>query len=143
MSTLKIASNEDVETIVKMGMEFLATTEFAQYSSEDHVRDLVVRLVNAPATEAIAFVADGGMILGLISRSPFGPYKVATEIGWWVDPDKRKSGLGKELLSAFEYWATVNQCKGITMISLDDKLGKWYESQNYKLREHVYMKEIN
>jgi GNAT superfamily N-acetyltransferase len=74
---------------------------------------------------------------------PFGPYSLATETAWWVEPDKRGSGLGLQLLQAFEYWAKEKAGAAmISMSSLDDKVGEMYTKQGYKLYERAYMKVL-
>jgi GNAT superfamily N-acetyltransferase len=82
------------------------------------------------------------MLLAVASKSLFSPHKTATEIGWYVSPDERGKEAGKQLLEAFEYWAQKVGCKYITMISLDDRVGKFYEKKGYSLLERAYMKVL-
>ena len=80
----------------------------------------------------------------MVSPSLYSKDRVALEILWWVEPDARKTGLGKELLEAFEYWAkNIAQCSIIAVSSLDDEsLDKFYNKKGYKLTEKTYMKVI-
>jgi GNAT superfamily N-acetyltransferase len=88
------------------------------------------------------------MIGGIIVPYIYDNYSQAIELCWWVDEDVRHTGLGKELLQAFEDWAKEEGCKYITMISLaapnqeHDQVGKVYEKLGYSLMERTYMKEI-
>lgn len=94
--------------------------------------------------DTVSLLEEGkGMLLGKASPFSFGYHKIAMEVGWWVDPEYRKSGVGKSLIDAFEYWANKMGCSLVVMGSLDDSLGSYYEKNGYKSAERLYMKELN
>lgn len=140
---LRIANINDLDEVVGMAMKFLAVTNYKDYADEASVRELGTSILSSDGSSAVCLIhKDGGMIAGVVTPFLFGKRRVASELGWWVEPDKRKSNVGKELLEGFEFWAKTVHCDLITMVSLDDELGKFYEKCGYQLHERAYMKEI-
>ncbi len=139
---IKIATLEDYETIKSMADKFIEVSGYKEYSSDEDIRTTILNMLSAPRTASVIALGDGGMLAGAVSKFPFGPHFIATEVAWWVDPDKRKNGLGKELLRYFEIWAGVVGCSFVSMVSLDDELIKFYEKEGYKLYERACMKKL-
>lgn len=141
---MKIATIEDLPELLEMGMKFISTTGYAEYSNEETVSNLLTTILTGEKNVMIVLLEPGvGMLVGMSSPFVFGNHLLASEIGWWVNEDKRKSGIGVQLMEAFEYWAkNVAGCTLITLTSLDDKVGKLYEKKGYKLYERAYMKEL-
>lgn len=125
-----------------MAMKFIEVSGYKEYSSEEDIKNTILNMLSAPRTQSIIALTDGGMLGGAVSKFPFGPHYIATEVAWWVDPEKRKSGLGRELLRYFEIWAGVVNCSFVSMGSLNDELAKLYEKEGYKLYERAYMKVL-
>lgn len=141
---MKIATIEDIGEIISMSMKFIDTTGYKEYSSEEEISTLIIKLITGNPLEGIIVLEPGkGFIAGMSTQFPFGPHSLATEIAWWVNPEDRKSGLGLQLLKAFEYWAKEKAgCTMISMVGLDEGLDKLYTKQGYKLYEHAYMKVL-
>lgn len=66
---------------------------------------------------AIMAVMDAGTCCGFVEAS-IHPHAIGCETnpvgyveGWWVDPDYRRSGVGRALLSAVEQWAIGLGCR--------------------------------
>lgn len=54
-----------------------------------------------------------------------GPRGVAFLEGWWVDPDRRRSGVGRALVEAGEHWARDLGCPDLGSDALlDNELGR-------------------
>lgn len=141
---MKIATIEDLPEVLEMSMKFLSKSGYEKYSDEGQIRNLIETVVTGAQNQMIILLQPGvGFIAGQVSPFVFGPNLIASEIAWWVNEDKRKSGAGVELMDAFEYWAkNVAGCTMITLTSLDPKVGKIYEKKGYKLHERAYMKEL-
>ena len=139
---IKPATFDDLDLILKMTFNFLNQTSYAAHVDAEKLGNLVASfLVNDPY-KIILLCENKGMIAGVINPFIFGNELMATEVGWWVEPNERKNKVGQELLEAFERWAKSMDCKMITMVSLDDKLGMFYEKIGYRLYERAYLKEI-
>jgi len=138
---LKIATRDDLTTIRRMAYEFMESTEMKHYAYEEDLNAVIDSLLDRDGSIVLLHGEDG-MIAGTISKFPFGPYIVATEMAWWVNPDKRKSNIGRDLLEAFEFWAKKVGADMVHMVSLDDSVGKFYEKKGYKLLERAYIKAI-
>jgi len=141
---LKIATIDDFEEIRQMASKFMETTGYTEYSDEETISNLIINILTGKQNEMIILLKPGvGFLAGMASPFLFGPHLIASEIAWWIEQEKRNSGIGKELVEAFEYWAkNVAGCTMITLTSLDDNVGKFYEKKGYALYERAYMKEL-
>lgn len=141
---IKIATTEDVAEILDMSKQFMSTTGYTKYSDEQTIANLIETIVTGPQDEMIILLIPGvGFLAGQSSPFAFGPHLLASEIAWWINEDQRKTGAGAELIEAFEYWAkNVARCSIISLTSLDDSVGKFYEKKGYTLHERAYMKEL-
>lgn len=139
--TLRLATENDLELVLKHSRAFMAASAYADIYGEEELTALLLKLIRDD-DKVLILHGDDGLIAGISIPWTFGPRKLAMELGWWVVPDKRKSNIGKELLDAFEYWAKKINCSLISMVSIDDTLGKYYEKRGYVLCERAYIKEI-
>lgn len=140
---LRIADIADYKLVEDMSFKFIETTGYTDYYDKDTISRLIEHILTSPnETNIILLHGEDGMLAGMTTPFVFGTQTVATEIGWWVEPDKRKSSIGSELLEAFEFWAKKVGASFVSMGSLDDSLGKFYEKRGYKLYERAYMKVI-
>lgn len=139
---MKIATLEDLPEISTMSMKFMETTGYKDYSDKLTIDDLIFRLIMSSQNENIIILKPGvGFLAGMAVPFPFGPHLIASEIAWWIEPDKRGNKDGIELLEAFEYWAKEKAgCTMISMVCLEEEHSKIYEKKGYKLYERAYMK---
>jgi len=139
--TIRVATPEDFDQVYSLAMNFAMASPYKDFVMEDTVANFTKALLENQ--DAIVLIEDGGMIAGIAQPFQFGQTLVAAEVAWWVDPNKRREGLGQKLIEAFEYWASKRGCAFVTMVSLDDQLGEYYLKRGYRLQERVYMKEFN
>lgn len=141
---MKLGTLEDLSEVTNMALKFLSVSGYETLGDEETINELLMRILDGDKTVGIVLLEEGkGMLVATAGQFPYGRKKIATELAWWVEPKERKSGVGKDLLEAFEYWAkNVAFCDIISMSSLDDKVGKIYEKQGYKLSERAYMKVL-
>jgi GNAT superfamily N-acetyltransferase len=140
---MKIATHEDFDTIYEMAMHFLEASPYKDLGDKDTIAVLIGDILNSAPSERIIVFSEGGFIVGAVTPFLFGPYRLATEVAWWVEPEHRGNGEGLKLLEAFEYWAkNVAQAKLISMSSLDKTVEKYYRKSGYKLYERAYMKVL-
>jgi RimJ/RimL family protein N-acetyltransferase len=141
---LKIATIEDFDEIKRMGLNFLEASPYKEYYSEEAVMALIHDTLESSPTERVIIIKPGeGFVVGMVTPFLFGTDPLATEIAWWVEPDKRGDGVGAELHQALEYWAkNIANCKFISMASLDETVEEYYKKNGYKLYERAYMKVL-
>jgi GNAT superfamily N-acetyltransferase len=139
---LRIARPEDFDLIKGMILKFAENSPIADQVSEDKLSALIENFISNGQDKIILLHGEAGLIAGMVTPFIYGNGLVATELVWWVEPDKRKSSVGKELLKAFEFWANKIGCKFVVMSSLDEEVGKFYEKNNYVLRERSYIKGL-
>lgn len=141
---MKIATIEDVAEVLEMSNQFMDSTGYKKYSDEQNIRNLIESIVTGRQDQMIILLKPGvGFIAGQATPFAFGPHYLASEIAWWINEEQRKTGAGAELIEAFEYWAkNVAGCTIISLTSLDDSVGKFYEKKGYRLHERAYMKEL-
>lgn len=74
----------------------------------------------------------GGILLGVVSPSLLGPFRVAHEIAWWVDPAHRGGSWG--MVTEYEQWAIGNGVKAIELKSLAamSDVGRLYARKGYE-----------
>lgn len=139
----RLAVPKDHSEVVNMAIKFANNTVYSRYCDVEVINRLAADFLDPLNPDKIVFIEpSSGMLAGMITPFTFGVDLIATEVVWWVEPDKRNTKVGKELLDAFEDWARNEGCRLITMISIDDALGKYYEKRGYGLYEHAYMKEL-
>lgn len=139
---LKIATIEDKALVLEMAIKFIEQTEYKEHYTKEKLEALVTDFILDP-TKLLLLYGEVGFIAGIIVPFIFGDKRLASELAWWVTPDQRGKEAGGELLLAFEYWAkNVAKCDLISMGSLDDRVGKYYEKNGYKLLERAYLKEL-
>lgn len=141
---MKIATMEDFDVVKDLVVEFIKSTDhISKYAEEDYI-DVFLRsmLMASPQTDII-LLSDGGFLAGKAVPFTFAPIIVGQEVGWYVHPENRGKGEGKQLLEAFEYWAkNVAGCSLINMGSLDDEVGEYFKKKGYELSERAYIKEL-
>lgn len=110
---------------------FSQIAEFDKASAEA----FTVRLIESPKAELLVAVSED-TVIGLSSFVVDTPYynwdaKVASGISFWVEPEYRKSGIGKALYEVCERKAKELGCSGITVGVMDqDEYLKGYHQRN-------------
>lgn len=127
--------------VFKHAHRFINSTAYKDLYNDEVLYDLLHKML---VLDNFIVLLDGdkGMLAGTCTPFLFGNKLVASEIGWWVEPEYRNSGVGKQLVDAFEEWAKEKNCDMIVMVSIDDSVGKYYEKTGYSLVERMYLKEI-
>ena len=112
----------------------------------DNIEETVGELLANP--NFICICEEGkGVIIGIV-YPVFWNTKVlsAQELGFWVEPAYRKTGLALSLLRSFEKTVKELGAEEITMIALEssnpDIVGRMYEKLGYTKLEHTYMKRV-
>lgn len=71
---------------------------------------------------------------------------IATERFWWVKPEHRASGVGKQLLAKIQEAAKEQGCAELWMIALDDEnlsfVDGFYRHEGFLRCDHMYRKVL-
>lgn len=139
---IRVATPADYAQVKTFANNFLAVSPYKDKYDEECLHNLISHSLTTSNKEVVVLLDDFGMIAGRTNPFMFGTKLIATEVGWWVEPEHRKTGIGKDLLDAFEFWAKEVGCDSVVMVSLDDALGKFYERNGYVLTERSYIKDL-
>lgn len=100
---------QDFKTLVRLGREMHAESSFSGVPfSDDKAYTTLGRYVCGDDRVWYVACVDGeicGFFAGYVSPFFFSHEYVAHEILWYVVQEHRKTGLGLQLLAAFERWA--------------------------------------
>ena len=114
--------------------------------SEEQTRAVFEKYLKSNKTEIVIILSCDpkpmGMIIGACTGLPFSEDKVASELAWWVDEDKRGSRDSLLLFKAYQDWALRVGSKITQMAMLDGvtNLNNFYLKQGYVPAERSYIK---
>lgn len=139
------ATLADVPRIVAMGRRFITETGYAARIpvNPTQMQAFVERLIDGEF--ATVFVADeGGDVIGMIGaftyQHPISDEFLASEVFWWVEPERRGSGL--RLLRAAERWARAKGAVKLQMIAPTPEVERIYAALGYDKVETTYAREL-
>jgi N-acetylglutamate synthase-like GNAT family acetyltransferase len=114
---IRPAVEADIPTILTWGKAFFDESVYSTFGewSDASVEAQIRHMLDDP--DSIIYMIDG---VGMISGSIAVPYysetiAIATELWWYVVPEERKSGAGRELLVAFGLWARESGATHVAM----------------------------
>ena len=137
---VRMATGADWQIANKLAYKFCSEA-YGQWTDKIVITDLVESLIFED-DKVMFLYEDKGFLAGILNRFILGNKTMAVELGWYVDPDVRGKKIGKDLLREFEKWAKFKNADLITMVSIDNDVGNFYEKNGYKLYERTYMKEL-
>lgn len=150
---LKIAEPLDALVVTDMLLKFHQHSPYTHIPVEkDYVYDMVSKTIAMDKSVNVIILGQDvegtsrGMVIGQTAYFPLTGERIASEIAWWVDPEFRKTDLGVDLLTAYEYWAKTVGCKYVQSVALRNEyshiLERFYKSKGYAAMETCYLKEL-
>ena len=127
--TIRPATEADVPQIVAMSVHFLDT--------------LYAGALVGSAPHLAAFVqADRviGMAVVHVYEHPMSGELVASELAWWVEPERRRAGV--RLLRAIEQWARDQGAAVMQMIAPTPRVGAFYTAIGYAPVETLFQRRL-
>lgn len=126
---------------VKLLLDFHAATGLPFPATAQWADKLYQRARTDPNWTAIE--RPGGILLACVGQSLLGPFKVAHEVAWWVDPEHRGGSMG--MLREYEEWATLRgvfaiEVKSLTVFPQTETL---YARAGYERLETSWVKWVN
>ena len=143
---IRLASSEDIPQLLRMGRNFFDVSGYADYMefNIDDSKELLTTLIDFGT-----LLTDGKYcMLGFVIFPAFMCNKtlIAQELFWWVDEEKRGSGLANDLLLKAESLAKGNGANIMAMLSLEELNGKkvnsLYLKSGYKRKEQTFMRAL-
>lgn len=144
---IRLALHGDIPRAVAMGRRFIAETSY-QGGIADNPERLALtaqRLIEGEDSALFLAEQDTG-IVGMIGvytyTHPYSDELFATELFWWMDPEKR--GAGIRLLRAAEAWARERGAKVLQVVApkSNERLGVLYERLGFARVETCYQREL-
>lgn len=107
--TIRPAQEYDLDDIVRLGEKMHKYSTFSSMTFDpETLWGFLRKLLVTPGHEV--FVADVGdevcgMLACSVTQHVFGPDLMGIEYFWYVTPEQRNTGVGRDLLLAFADWA--------------------------------------
>lgn len=145
MIEVRLATVDDVDAVVELGLEFLETSTYRQLGAGDP--DTIARLLCTVLDHGAVFLATVdeavvGMIAVLMVPHIFSGETFCDEVAWFVKPAHR-GRAGILLLQAAERWAVQNHAKLVKMVAPEGTtVGDLYRRKGYTVIETAFVKVL-
>jgi len=147
---IRDAKITDLPILLDMGERFFNASEFVKVTIYDPIsfQSTALQLIDS---DILLVGEDDGKVVGMIGALVYPLYFnqshiTGQEMFWWVDEDKRKSKVGRDLLRVLEQRAKDMGANSFAMISLDSMnpklMDRVYKMKGYFPAEHTYYKRI-
>lgn len=149
MHEIRLAKKEDMPFIVAMCEKFYSFTDASKIKEFSH--SALYRLVDSfiSSDYANCFVCGDNIPIACAGMTamnhPFtDDFLIVSEVFWWVEPDHRNKGIGKDLIRYAENWGKSIGAAASAMAHTAEiepkKARETYEKLGYKQAEHSYWK---
>jgi len=148
---LRLATLEDIPVCMRFARNFhraspYNTMKFDTIKGEKVLRDII----SGNQMDSIIILAlhddkPVGFIVGVANEPVFSSVKIATELGWWVDPEHRGSRASLLIYSAYEDWARRVGChyvQGAYLPGVSPPLDEFYKKRGYRQVESSFIKTL-
>lgn len=119
---LRPATKADLPMILVLGEDMYKESRLAQFAPYEpkRVAEILYWLVNNDG--GFLHVSEdehgiNGFMLAILSPAAFGDYWEATELAFYVVPEKRESNIGTQILEAYKDWG---KSAGATRIAIQN-----------------------
>lgn len=115
MTDILVATHKDVEDVLELTPLFWEEHYYSEYGdyNEQNTRMALHQMVDG-ALSTLLVARDNDELVGyiafIVAPVIWGDLRSAAETLWWVAPDHRGKGIGKELLAAGMEWAEIMEC---------------------------------
>jgi GNAT superfamily N-acetyltransferase len=144
------ATEQDIEAIADMGMEFMSGTKYASvlpmYRDDARAAILQLHLVGRVWVAEIEGRIRGFMAASIIPCW-FNPRsRIALEHVWWMQPDFRSRPEGIRMLLEFERWAKEQgaqvACMSDIVLEAGSPAGSILQRLGYEVSERTFLKVL-
>ena len=144
---IRLATPSDFPSILDMSETFWQFTQFDEPFDRDHA----LGMAQMAYDHGLLIVVDDGQICGFMAaiKSPLlgsSSAWMATELAFWINPEKRGKLLGIELVKFLERLCIKQEVKYLSLAymetSMPEKVRVMYEKLGYTLQETLYTKVL-
>lgn len=148
---LRLAVLEDIPTLLRFARNFHRASrynsmKFDLVKGEKFLRDIITRSI----MDSIILVAlhddkPIGFLVGMANEPVFSSAKIATELGWWIEPESRHTRASFLIYRAYEDWALRIGCshiQGAYLPGVSPELDEFYKKRGYIQVESSYLKTL-
>ena len=150
--TVRRATAEDLDQYLRLGAAFHNATPVHNAMPFDYegFTNFYLTAVTNPAMGVWIAEKDNkavGVAGALCYPMYFSPsHRVVQEIWWYLTPEARGTGVGKQMYDAIESWAKEQGATALFMIALEDErspgMEKLYSRQGFRPMERTFFKEV-
>lgn len=116
---IREATIEDMGQLMDYCRKFYVASGWSAYAGFDDEAMFATLREMMDSQEAVLLVCDGGFTGAFLFRPYFSADLAAQERFWWVEPEKRGSGLATALRESLEAWARCVGAKTLCMSALE------------------------
>ena len=143
---IRLAVKSDMPELLRMSQAFFNVSGYSDITTLD-ADDAEIILTSLIESNTLLTDGESAMLGFMVFPMYFNHNTtMAQELFWWVDEDKRKSGVGLKLLRAAEKQAKELGAESMMMISIADldgeKVNKLYKAMGYKPQESIFMRVL-
>ena len=147
VDTIRNATVEDLDAIVRMGQRFLTSSTYARLLEENpaQMRRFAEQLLKRPDGHILIAERDGeavGMVAFYVFPHFYSGEMMAGELIWWVEPEHRAGRVGLKLLRIMEELAKTLGCVKMQMIAPNERIGELYRRLGYVWVEETYQRSL-
>jgi GNAT superfamily N-acetyltransferase len=146
VALIRHATEADLDQIVAMGLEFLATVYGQKLPAPPdpaRLKATATWLLEDATTRALLVVERHGQLAGMfgihVHEHPMLAQRIASELFWWVNADRRGKFDGMRLLAAAREWAMAAGASALHMVAPDYGIERLYERLGYHKVESAYI----
>ncbi len=148
---VRVGSPGDVDILLKMCRNFHVSSPYKTMPFDYHKgREFLSAVCSGNKLDHIVLVGlldekPIGCIIAAASEPAFSSVKIATELGWWIEPKHRHTRTSVLLYSAYEDWAYrigASYVQGAYLPGVSPDLDTFYKRRGYIQVESSYIKTL-
>lgn len=146
---LRLARPEDIPLLVSFARKFHEASPYKLLRFDPvKTQEALYGVTTGMLKDGVVLIAleddkPIGFLAGVASEPLFSRSRVATELAWWIEKDKRGTRASLLIYSAYEDWAKRVECtavQGAYLPGVSPELDEFYKKRGYRQVESSYLK---
>lgn len=148
---LRLAVLEDIPVLLDFARNFHRAScyngmKFDRVKGEKFLRGIIMgSTMDGVILVALQDDKPIGFLVGMANEPVFSSVKIATELGWWIEPESRHTRASFLIYRAYEDWAFRIGCthvQGAYLPGVSPDLDEFYKKRGYLQVESSYLKTL-